>query len=210
MTSSSLTAPAIEQALSFLPELLGHYAQQVATGPIAPAVTPAEIRAHLQPYDFAQPRDLAGLTGEVADLFARWNLHPPHPGYLGLFNPATLAASVAADALVALANPQLAVWAHAPAAHEVERHVLHFLADRLGYPAGEFFATFTTGGSEANHTAVLAALARRFPTYLTDGMGGLPQRPLVYLSALGHNSFDKIVKNTGLGLGRPAQDSGGC
>ena len=78
--------------------------------------------------------------------------------------------------------------------------MLHYLAGRLGYPAGDFFATFTTGGSEANHTAVLAALARRFPTYLTDGVGNLPQRPLVYMSALGHNSFDKIVKNTGLGL----------
>lgn len=201
MTASDLKRPTVDQALAFLPELLGQYARQLATQPITPAVTPAEIREHLRQYDFAQPRHLEDMTRDVADLFARWNLHTPHVGYLGLFNPATSAASVAADALVALANPQLAVWAHAPAAQELERHVLRFLADRLGYPASGSFANFTSGGSEANHTAVLAALAHRFPAYLTDGLASLPKRPLVYMSAQGHNSFDKIVKNTGLGLG---------
>jgi aromatic-L-amino-acid decarboxylase len=167
---------------------------------IVPAVTSAEIREHLQQFDFAQGRDLEALTREVADMFGRWNLQAPHPGYLGLFNPATSLASVAADALVALYNPQLAVWAHAPAAQELERHVLHFIAGRLGYPPEGFFANFTTGGSEANHTALLAALAHRYPAYLTVGLWALPKRPVIYLSTQSHNSFDKIAKNIGLGL----------
>lgn len=192
--------PPTDSPLAFLADVLAAYPHRLTAGAIAPTVTPDELRAHLRPYDFAQPRPLEAVTRDVADWFARWNLQAPHPGYLGLFNPATSPASVVADALVALYNPQLAVWAHAPAAHEVERHVLHFLAHRLGYPAGGFFANFTTGGSEANHTAVLAALAHRFPAYLTGGLGALPQRPLLYLSDLGHHSFDKIAKNTGLGL----------
>ena len=79
------------------------------------------------------------------------------------------AAGVAADALAAVYNAQLGSWWHGPAAAHVERRTLDFFRDRIGLPASASGA-FTTGGSEANLTGVLAALAAAFPRYADDGV----------------------------------------
>jgi aromatic-L-amino-acid decarboxylase len=108
--------------------------------------------------------------------------------------------AVAADALVALYNPQLAVWAHAPAANEIERHTLQFFLSRIGFEPDSSFAHFTSGGQEANFTAVVAALTSRFPSIADGGLRELEGQPtLYYLSAEGHHSFQKIAHATGLG-----------
>jgi glutamate/tyrosine decarboxylase-like PLP-dependent enzyme len=132
-------------------------------------------------------------------MLREWNVQMNHPRYLGLFNPNTTLASVVADALVALYNPQLAAWSHAAAANETERHVLGYIGKRLGFPDENFATHFTSGGSEANLTAALLALAKRFPDYLQKGLVGLGTQPVMYVSEYAHNSFDKIVKHVGLG-----------
>jgi glutamate/tyrosine decarboxylase-like PLP-dependent enzyme len=72
-----------------------------------------------------------------------------HPRYFGLFNPSVTLASVIADTLVAMYNPQLATWRISPAANEIERHTLAWLAGEFGFPANAV-ANFTGGGAEAN------------------------------------------------------------
>lgn len=81
---------------------------------------------------------------------------------------------------------------------EVERHVLRALAARAGW-TDEPHATFTTGGAEANLTAVLFALARVFPQSVEDGVASLPARPVVYRSAEAHGSVVRAVQVAGLG-----------
>ncbi len=183
-----------------LEEIVRAYPGGLSSASISNQVAPKVIRESLKKYDFGKPLPLDLLTQEVSDLFSKWSLHVSHPGYLGLFIPATTEASVVADALVALYNPQLAVWSHAPAANEIESHVLKYISEKIGYPQPETFSNFTSGGSEANHTALLVALAKQVPAYVNEGVGYLERRPMVYMSVAGHNSFDKIVKNIGLGL----------
>ncbi len=60
-------------------------------------------------------------------------------------------------------------------------------------------ACFTTGGAEANLSAVLAALARSAPRWLEQGLRGLDRPPMVYLSEAGHDSFFKLVRIAGMG-----------
>ncbi len=177
-----------------------HY-DEIRQRPIAPTVSPAEIREHLRTRyaDFAEPVPLEVLVNDVAAMLGRWTLHVTHPRYFGLFNPSVRPASVMADTLVAAFNPQLAVWAHAPAACEIERLALGFLASRLGFEPGICAAAFTTGGSEANFTAVVAALTRAFPRYGRQGLTGTGARPTVYLSEESHHSFHKIAHATGIG-----------
>jgi glutamate/tyrosine decarboxylase-like PLP-dependent enzyme len=82
-----------------------------------------------------------------------------------LFVPGVREAGVAGDTLAALYNPQLGAWWHAPAAAEIEQKTLAFFRARAGLPESAF-GCFTTGGSEANLTGVVAALAARFPRRL--------------------------------------------
>ena len=136
---------------------------EIASGPIVPSVTPGEIRAHLKSrYDFSKPGDLDAIGADVERMLRSGNVQVTHPRYLGLFNPSVTTPSVLADLLVAMYNPQLAAWRTAPAANEIERHTLLWLAAKFGFPA-DTAATFTTGGAEANLTAVIAALTTKFP-----------------------------------------------
>jgi glutamate/tyrosine decarboxylase-like PLP-dependent enzyme len=115
-----------------------------------------------------------------------------------LFNPSVTLPSVIADVLVAMYNPQLASWRSSPAANEIERHVLSWLAGKFGLP-GKTAASFTTGGAEANLSAVIVALTRAFDGYSEHGLRSLPAAPTIYLSGEAHHSFHKIAHMAGLG-----------
>jgi aromatic-L-amino-acid decarboxylase len=106
---------------------------------------------------------------------------------------------IAGELLAAGVNPQLAAWSHAPAAAETEQHVLGFIAARLGLPAAALAGNVTTGGAEANLTAVLLALTHAFPAYATHGLRGLDAQPVFYASAESHLAWVKIAHATGLG-----------
>jgi glutamate/tyrosine decarboxylase-like PLP-dependent enzyme len=121
-----------------------------------------------------------------------------HPRYFGLFNPSVTLASVIADTLVAMYNPQLANWRTSPAANEMERHTLGWLAAKFGLPENAL-ATFTSGGTEANLSAVIVALTRAFPDYGEHGLRHLHAQPSIYLTEETHHSFSKIAHMTGLG-----------
>jgi glutamate/tyrosine decarboxylase-like PLP-dependent enzyme len=168
--------------------------------PVLPNVSPAAVRSELDArFTFEEPVPLDVLTADVAELLRRWSVHVTHPRYFGLFNPSVRQASVIADALVAAFNPQLAAWSHAPVAIEIERVTLHRLASALGLAPETIGAHFTSGGAEANLTAVLAALAHHFPDMGGVGVAGLPARPAIYLTGESHHSFVKIARMTGLG-----------
>lgn len=173
--------------------------QEIHDGPITPNVRPEEIRSYLAArYDFGKKAPLDEVVADVEKMLKTWQVQVTHPRYFGLFNPSVTFASVVADTLVAMYNPQLASWRTSPAANEIEKFTLGWLAARFGLPQ-ETLATFTTGGAEANHSAVIVALTRAFPEYGNRGLRCLAGAPVLYLSEEAHHSFTKIAHMTGLG-----------
>jgi aromatic-L-amino-acid decarboxylase len=167
---------------------------------IVARVEPATIRRHLADhYAFGDPLPLAEVIDDVADMLGRWIVDVTHPRYFGLFNPTVRLAGVVADLMTALFNPQLAAWSHAPAANEIEQHVLRHLLEVFGFGNDGTLGSFTSGGAESNLTAVVAALTDRFESYGTDGVAALARRPVFYASAAAHDSFGKICHLTGIG-----------
>jgi glutamate/tyrosine decarboxylase-like PLP-dependent enzyme len=172
---------------------------EIAGGPIVPTVAPQEIRTHLASrYDFTKPLALDAVSADVERMLRTWQVQVTHPRYFGLFNPSVSLASIIADTMVAMYNPQLAAWRTSPAANEIERHTLAWLGGKFGLPA-DAVASFTNGGAEANLSAVIVALTRTFPGYGEDGLRELAAQPTIYLSAEAHHSFNKIAHMTGLG-----------
>src|SRR5271155_2245744 len=147
----------------FIDEIRSDFTQlqsDIANGPILPRVTAEEIRSYLASrYDFTRTLPLEDVIADVEKMLRTWQVQVTHPRYFGLFNPSVTLASVIADSLVAMYNPQLANWRTSPAANEIERHTLSWLAARFGLPA-ETLASFTSGGTEANLSAVIVALTR--------------------------------------------------
>jgi aromatic-L-amino-acid decarboxylase len=173
--------------------------RDIADGPIVPDVAPYEIRSYLgSRYDFTKPMALDDVTADVEQMMRKWQVQVTHPRYFGLFNPSVTLASVVADTLAAMYNPQLATWRTSPAANEIERHTLVWLAGKFGLPATTA-ASFTTGGAEANLSAVVVALTRAFPEYGDGGLRSLSASPTIYLTSEAHDSFNKIAHMTGIG-----------
>ncbi len=172
---------------------------EIAAGPIVGEGSAEEIRAHLRSrYGFTGSMALDEVTADVEAMLKKWQVQVTHPRYFGLFNPSVRLASVVADALVALYNPQLANWRTSPAANEIERHTLSWLAGKFGLPA-DSIASFASGGMEANLSAVIVALTRAFPAYGEFGLRALAGEPAIYLTEEAHHGFLKIAHMTGLG-----------
>lgn len=149
-------------------------------------------------FDFGKQMPLDDVIANVESMLKSWQVQITHPRYFGLFNPSVTLPSVVADALVAMYNPQLASWRTSPAANEIEKFTLDWLAAKFGFPK-ETLATFTSGGAEANHSAVIVALTHAFPEYGNKGLQCLGGTPTIYLSEEAHHSFSKIAHMTGLG-----------
>jgi glutamate/tyrosine decarboxylase-like PLP-dependent enzyme len=183
-------------------KIRSHFAglqEKILDGPITPDVMPEEIRSYLASrFDFSRSMPIDDAAAEIQEMMGKWQVQVTHPRYLGLFNPSVTEASVIGDALVAMHNPQLASWRTSPAANEIEKFTLDWLAAKFGLPK-DAIANFTSGGAEANLSAVIVALTRAFPNYGDNGLQSLSAVPTIYLSEEAHHSFSKVMHMTGLG-----------
>lgn len=157
--------------------------------------------------------------------------HVPSANYFGLMNPTPTYMAVLAEALVAALNPQLATLARSQLASKIESESVRWIGERIyasrPSPVGRedkqgdperpkangqeptappqlpaFDGTFTTGGNEANFSALALALAWKFPGAVEDGIASIGARPVLYASAEAHHSLDKSAGL--LGIGRKA------
>ena len=197
-----MTEPAdgeVRQSLLAAADLAADFLAMRRTAPVSVDVSVPSLEKRLQAYDFRAPQPLEAVSADVFDLLGSHAVRSDHPRYFGLFNPPALPAAIVGDLIAATVNPQLAVWSHAPAAAAVERKLLQLFGTHIGWPADTVAGTFTSGGSEANHTALLAALARRYPGWAGDGVAGLSVKPAIYVSSEAHLAWIKIARAAGLG-----------
>ena len=180
-------------------EAVEAYAEDVHTLRVRPELDPAAVRAALSAVDFGKEMSPDAAVDFVVGLMRKYQTHNAHPRYFGLYDPATTTMGVAAEAIAAAFNPQLAVWSQSPAAVEIELQLVRAFGERFGYKAAQTDGTFTSGGAEANHTAVLTALARAFPDFAAKGLRALDAQPVLYVSAEAHHSLLKAARMCGLG-----------
>lgn len=194
-------AAASRELLTTAVDIVERHRDDVTRLPVSVDVSPTEVRDALGRYDFSAPHDARRVLEHVTDLLTKWTVHTTHPRYFGLFNPSPALMGIVGDTLAAAFNPQLAAWSHAPAANEIERHVLGFVGERAGYAKERVAGSFTTGGAEANLTAVLLALTKTAPQVGEAGVRALPGDPVFYASQESHLAWVKIAHVCGLGRG---------
>jgi glutamate/tyrosine decarboxylase-like PLP-dependent enzyme len=145
--------------------------------------------------------DPAQVLAEVAGDLVDKGFHVPSAHYFGLMNPTPTYVSVLAEALVAALNPQLATLARSQLASKIENETVRWIGERVGW-GSDFGGTFTSGGNEANFSALALALNWKFPGIVEEGVAAKEVRPVFYSSAESHHSLDKSAGL--LGLGRQA------
>jgi len=193
----------VERALELLRQEIEEHLADPRGRVVTPRVDPGEARRQIESRysSLERGRPLGELAAEALRLLREGNVQITHPRYFGLFNPSVKPASVIADALVSLFNPNLAASAAAQGAWALERFTLERFLGLLGFPVAESEASFTSGGAEANHTALLVALAHRFPGFVEGGAASLGEKPVLYFSEDAHGSLLKAAQASGIGRG---------
>ena len=196
-----LLDPATRSRLwSHLIETIENYTTGIPEQRVTPELEPQKIRSLLAACTFEQPMDPLEAVDFVARGLTQYQTHSSHPRYYGLYNPAPTTMGIAGDALAAAFNPQLAAWSHSPLAIEIEQHLIRSFGEWFGYDPKHTDGTFTSGGAEANHTALLTALADAFPDYPVRGVRALEGQPVFYASSESHHSFLKAARISGIGI----------
>jgi glutamate/tyrosine decarboxylase-like PLP-dependent enzyme len=120
--------------------------------------------------------------------------------FFGFVTGAALPAAAIAEAWAAAVDQNPGLWSLGPAGVEVERVVLHWLADLLGYPGTSGYVT--SGATMANLVGLAVArhwAGRRHGVDVRDeGVWGLP-RLAVYGSEELHLSDYKALRTLGFG-----------
>ncbi|HEY3929746.1 MAG TPA: pyridoxal-dependent decarboxylase, partial [Candidatus Koribacter sp.] len=162
---------------------------------------PAESRV-FAPLDEPLPEFPAPDAARVLDDLTRdlidQGFHVPAANYFGLMNPTPAYMAVLAEALVAALNPQLASLARSQLAARIELETVRWVGERVGW-SGPFDGTFTSGGNEANFSALALALAKHFPGAIENGVASIGAEPILYTSAEAHHSLDKSAGLLGIG-----------
>ena len=137
--------------------------------------------------------DFTAVLTEFAEKVAPFAVRTNHPRFLAFVPGAPTFLSVLGDLLCAGTNFFAGVWLEASGPSQVELVVLDWFREFLGMPTGTM-GVLTSGGSEANLTALVAARE-------TLSMKERSQA-VVYVAEQRHWSIDRAAKIMGL---RPVQ-----
>ena len=179
-----------------LVDLLADYLDGIEELDVFPNASPLELeRLFAEPL----PREGLPLVDVVAELEEKLLpncTHVGHPGYLGFITPSPLPAGALADLLASVLNQNPGAWAIGPGAVAMERHVVRWLCDLVGY-GGDAGGNLTSGGMMANFTGL--KLARDAVSGDRAQHEGVRGRWAVYTSDERHVAIDKAVDAVGLG-----------
>jgi aromatic-L-amino-acid/L-tryptophan decarboxylase len=183
-------------------DAIADYHKNLSGRNVLPKVTPEEVAARFLD-DFSE-------EGESAEaLLADWRERvvpmltaigsPRHFAYV---NGSGAMIGILAEALAACTNTNAGAWKLGPAATEIERQCVRWIADFIGYPA-DTGGILVSGGTMANYTALLTAL-RHVAPYDSTGNGlqdaARSGRFLLYMADHeGHISITRVADMLNLG-----------
>jgi aromatic-L-amino-acid/L-tryptophan decarboxylase len=165
-------------------------------------ITPAKTRMEIASlFDEPLPQEsqsVETILREVENnIFANSTLYLT-PRFLGYINSGGNQASVLGELLASAINQICAMWHFSPAASEVERRVIRWIAQFIGY-ASEAGGCLLSGGSAGNLVGL--AVARKQKAQFDAASLGMRGGPPVtaYVSQEGHVSLEKSMVLLGMG-----------
>lgn len=171
-------------------------ATREGTGQVSTPLSPDELAHRFSEPLPAHGRPLAEIMERLErEIVADANKYC-HPMYMGHQTSAPLAAAVWMETMIAALNQSLAVWEMSPTATTIEHQTVRWFSERAGLGAGAGGA-MTSGGTEANFTAILAARNHALPDAWKNGVGANP--PLVVYGEHAHYAVTRAIGQLGLG-----------
>ncbi|MDQ2922206.1 MAG: pyridoxal-dependent decarboxylase [Acidobacteriota bacterium] len=197
-SSLEISAGEMHELSSRVTQLVTDYFSQVSNLPVFPGTSGGNTTERLgaslpiegEPLDQLLDYCRAILDG------SRHNGHPRFFGYVA--SPST-APGAFADLIASTLNSNVTSWRSGPAATEIERTVVRWLASLIGY-GGDVTGILTSGGSMANLTALMVAhRAKADRDVAASGLWNSNAPMTVYASDQIHMSIPKAADILGLG-----------
>ncbi len=174
-------------------EWVARYLERVGELPVLAQVEPGEIRAKLPPSPPEEPEPFSAVLRDLDEILLPGMTHWQSPRFFSYFAVTASEPGILAELLAAALNQVPFIWRSSPAATELEAHVMDWLAQLLGLPAG-----WHGHIEDSASTSTLAALvAARHCT----GRGA------VVFSEHAHSSVEKAARLLGLETRKVATDS---
>src|SRR6266581_524770 len=165
---------------------------------VTPARNQTEIASLFNEPLPQKPQPIAHILGEVENkIFANSTLYLS-PRFFGYINGSGNQAAIVAELLASAVNQICAKWHFSPAASEIERRVIQWIAQFIGY-SPEAGGCLLSGGSAGNLVGLAVARKQKaqFDAASLGMRGGPPVT--VYVSQEGHASLEKSMVLLGMG-----------
>jgi len=200
-SSLDISEAEMHELSSQVTKLVTEYFAEISTLPVFPETSGGQTVARIGASPPLEGEPLERLINDCRIIFenSRHNGHPRFFGYVA--SPATPPGAFA-DLLASTLNSNVTSWRSGPAATEIERTVVGWLASLIGYSdeSQKSHGLLTSGGSMANLTALL--IAHRAKSGLAVASTGLwnSHAPMtIYASDQIHMSIPKAADILGLG-----------
>jgi aromatic-L-amino-acid decarboxylase len=183
-------------------EAVEAYYEDLERRPVLPNVTPAEVARRFAG-DLPEEGEAAhSLIADWRERIAPLLTAVGSPRHFAYVNGSGSMIGLFAETLAACTNTNAGAWRLGPAATEIERQCLRWLARFVGYPE-DAGGILVSGGTMANFTAILTALRHLAPyDSTTDGLQDPARhgRFLIYMSDHeGHVSVTRVADMLNLG-----------
>lgn len=145
-----------------------------------------------------QPVEITSLLSKIAtDVFNMSNFNPS-PNYYGYITGGGNQAAILAEVLKNAINQNNLKWHSAPANSEIEKIVVKWICQFIGY-TDDAGGVLVSGGSVGNMINLAVMRKQKCPVDIAnEGMYGVPKMT-VYVSEQGHSSLDKAMDMLGMG-----------
>lgn len=199
-SSLDISESEMRELSSQVTRLVAAYFSEVSTLPVFPKTSGGQTIGKIGTSLPLEGEPLDKLLNDCRTVIenSRHNGHPRFFGYVA--SPATPPGAFA-DLIASTLNVNLTSWRSGPAATEIERTVINWLASLIGYGRKDLVAhgLLTSGGSMANLTALLIAhRSKSDPEVASTGLWNIAPMT-VYASSQIHMSIPKAADILGLG-----------
>jgi aromatic-L-amino-acid/L-tryptophan decarboxylase len=185
--------------------LVDSVADHLAALPLRPVWQPLPDGLRSRLLDLPLPEDSATLDDLVATMSRDVLPHAMgngHPAFFGWVNPPPSLAGIVASLAAAVMNPSVVSGDHADV--HLERAVVRWLAELVGYPHAPGAGLLTSGGSAATIVCFAGARGRALAAaghnVRRDGLAGAPQL-IAYVAAEAHSCVRRALELLGVGSG---------
>ncbi len=170
---------------------------QRGEGPVSSPRTADEVAERIAGPMPMHGRSMEEVAARLSSLMLGDMNRLAHPMAAGHQVAPPLPAAVWTESLIAAYNQSVAVREMSPAFTPLERQVMRWCTDLVGWgPAAG--GTMTSGGTEATFAALLAARSAAIPDVWTNGVGADP--PVLVCGEHAHYAVTRAAGAMGLGL----------